>query len=201
MPEEAVRFSVSNQRGLRSATWVCFAQTQKDDVYLSCREFRGAMKFSFHEKGKWHLGFDKEFLDRKAPENSPLLRDRFPIKWREPKELYPGIILAIRIIVPEYTITVPKKEERKPLVWVPSPPLKKAVETSILLTNPEAKIASWPGANTLGTSLIGKIELESGRKVWVVHRIIDVPPLRVPSSKAKVTIFRNLTSEEKKDKV
>jgi hypothetical protein len=196
MPERAIRFSVLKQGRFRSATWKCFAQTRKDDFYLACREFKGAMKVSFHETGKWHSGFDREFLDKKAPKDSRLLIDRFPLKWQEPPELSPGVILALRILVPEYVITVPKKEEKRSLVWIPSPPIGKTVEILIFLTHPEVKVSSWPGANTMGTSLVGKIDLESGKKVWVVYRIIDLPPLKVPSTKGKATFFRDLTPEE-----
>lgn len=198
MTKRAIRFSVLNQRGLRSATWNCFAHTHKDDVYLTCREMKGAMKVSFHESGKWHVGFDKTFLDKKAPKDSPLSKNRFPLKWPEPQELSPGVILAFRIIVPEDVINVPKKEERKSLVWIPSPPIGKAVEIAILLTHPEAKVSSWPGAKAMGTSLVGKIDLESGKKVWVVHRVIDLPPRMVPTTRVKPTFFRNLTPEEEK---
>ena len=198
MAKQAIRFSVSNQKGFRSATWNCFAQTHKDDFYLACREFKGAMKVSFHETGEWHVGFDEGFLDKNAPKDSPLLVDRFPSKWQEPKELLPGVRLAFRIIVPEYVITVPKKEEKRSLVWIPSPPLGKGVEISIFLTHPEAKVSSWPGANAMGTSLVGKIDLESGKKVWVVYRVIDLPPLMVPTTRVKPTLFRDLIPEELK---
>lgn len=197
MTKQAIRFSVLNQRGLRSATWNCFAQTHKDDFYLTCREFKGAMKVSFHEIGKWHLGFDKTFLDKNAPKDSPLLIDRLPLKWREPPELPSGIILALRILVPEYVITVPKKEERKPLVWIPSPPIGKTVQILIYLAHPSVKVSSWPGAKAMGTKLVGKIELDSGKKVWVVHMVIDLPPLKHPT-RGKGTFFRDLTPEEEK---
>ena len=197
MTKRAIRFSVSNQRGFRSATWNCFAQTQKDDVYLTCREFKGAMKVSFHETGEWHLGFDKTFLDKNAPKDSPLLIDRLPLKWQEPQELSSGIILALRILVPENVITVPKKEEKKSLVWIPSPPIGKTVEILIFLAPPEAKVSTWPGERAMGTKLVGKIELDSGKKVWVVHMVIDTPPLKHPAG-GKATFFRDLTPEEEK---
>jgi hypothetical protein len=197
MAEQAIRFSVSKQRRFRSATWKIFAQTHKDDVYLTCREFRGAMKVSFHESGKWHLGFDKTFLDKNAPKNSPLLVNRFPLKWQEPQELSPGVILAFRILVPEHVINIPKKEERKSLVWIPSPPKNKAVEIAIFLIHPEVKVSSWPGAKAMGTSLVGNIELDSGKIIWVVNRVIESPPLKHPP-RGKGTFFRNLTPEQEK---
>lgn len=199
MAMRAIRFSALKQGRFRSATWNCFAQTRKDDFYLTCREFKGAMKVSFHETGKWHLGFDKEFLDRSAPKNSRLLIDRFPLKWRVPPELSPGVILALRILVPEYVIIVPKKEEKRSLVWIPSPPIGKTVEILIFLTHPEVKVSSWPGANAMGTKLVGKIELDSGKKVWVVHMVIDLPPFKHPA-RGKPTFFHGLTPEDVKGK-
>jgi len=198
MAERAIRFSVSNQRGFRSATWKCFAQTHKDDFYLACRELKSAIKVSFHESGKWHVGFDKTFLDEKAPKDSPLLKNRFPSKWQEPQDLSPGVILAFRIVVPELAVTVSIKGRRSSLVWIPSPPIGKAVEIAIFLTYPEARVSTWPGERAMKTRLVGKIDLESGKEVWVVHRVIDLPPLRLPT-RGKGTIFRNLTPEEEKE--
>ena len=197
MAEQAIRFSVSNQKGFRSATWNCFAQTHKDDFYLTCREFKGAMKVSFHEIGKWHVGFDEGFLDKNAPKDSPLLIDRLPLKWQEPLELSSGVILALRILVPEYVITVPKKAEKKSLVWIQSPPIGKTVEILIFLAPPEAKVSTWPGERAMGTKLVGKIEFDSGKKIWVVHMVIDLPPLKHPT-RGKATFFRDLTPEEEK---
>jgi len=197
MTEQSIRFSVSNQRDLRSATWKLFSPKGKEDFYLACRELRGAIKVSFHQSGRWHVGFDETFLEKEAPEDSPLLDNRYLSKWPEPQELCPGVRLAFRIFVPEAAITVLKKEEEKSLIWIPSPSQGKAIEILIILTLPETKISTWPGAKSMGTSLVGKIDLDSGKKVWAVYRVMELPSLKHLEN-GKSTFFGNSSQKDLK---
>ena len=65
MPEEAIRFGVTNEHAQRSSTWKLWSRVGggKSDVYLTCRALRGAAKASLHESGNWHVAFAKEYLD------------------------------------------------------------------------------------------------------------------------------------------
>lgn len=179
MAKKEIRFSVSNQKGLTSATWVCVSPKGKDDIYLACRELKGAIKVSLHESGRWRVAWDKEFLDKDAPQGSPLLTNRIISNWKEPEELCPGVILAFRILVPDCAIIVPKRIEQKPIFWIPAPPKGWAIEISMFLTYPEAKLTAWPGAGSMKTALVGKIELKNMKKVWVVYREIKLPPIKI----------------------
>jgi len=196
MAKKEIRFSVSNQKGLRAATWVCVRSTTNDNVYLACRELRRPLKVSLHESGRWRVAFNKEFVDKNLPSGSPLSTNRLISKW-SPKELCPGVILAFRILVPECTVTVPKRVERKPIFWIPAPAKGLAIEISIFLINPEAQLASWPGALSMKTSLVGEFELKSMKKVWVVYREIEMPQVRIRNN-GKLVFFRKLTKEELK---
>lgn len=189
-----IRFSVRTPEGFRSATWKCFSLKGKDDFYLVCRELKGATKVSFHESGKWHIGFTKAFLEKEVSKDSPLSIDRYTSKWTEPNELSPGVTPVIRIIIPEFAIDVPIREEHKGLFWVPSPPKGMAIEILIFMTNSEARVMSLPDALAKMTSMIGKIDLASGKKVWVVYRVRDFPQFKLPT-KTQATFFKSSPKE------
>ena len=201
MTKQAIRFSVLSKEGMRSATWICFSAKEKNDFYLACREFKGAMKVSFHESGRFRIAFDKTFLERKAPENSSLLIDRSPIKWSEPNKFCPGVILAFRIIVPEWVVTIPIKNAEKALIWIPAPPKGLAIEIAIFLTYQEATVSSWPGAELMKTALIGKIDLLNKRTVWIVYRVIELPPLKFPTGGRPIFFGRSSMEDLKKEGV
>lgn len=152
------------------------------------------MKVSLHQSGKWRVAFNKEFVEKNLPSESPLSTNRVISKW-SPKELCPGVILAFRILVPECTVTIQKSVGRKPIYWIPAPSQDMAIEISIFLTYPEAQIASWPGALSMKTSLVGKFELQSMKKVWVAYRAIEMPQLSIIND-GKPVFFRKVEREE-----
>jgi hypothetical protein len=195
MPEDGIRFTVRNNKSLRSATWKCFSSKGKDDFYLACREFRGAMKVSFHKSGKRHIAFDRKFLDREAPNDSPLLVNRFTSQWLEPKELCPGMTLEWRIIIPSWAVNVPIRETDKGHVWIPSPPEGKAIEVSIFLAQPDVRVSSWPGAKAMRAVFVGTFGLASGKKIWIVHRVVEIPATSFPK-KARITFFKSSGGEK-----
>jgi hypothetical protein len=197
MPEQAIRFSILNQRGLRSATWICIVKTHKDDFYLKCRELGGDVKVSFHQLERWHIRFEEKFPKKKATEDSSLRNNRFISVW-SPIEIFPGFFRAFTILVPERVINVPKKKENKSLIWIPSPPKGKTIEICILVTLPKAKFTSWPGDKSMGTRFVGKIELDSGKKVWIVYRVIELPSLKHTES-GKPTFFGSSTEQDFKE--
>lgn len=78
MTELAIRFGVGDGQR-RAATWKCWAVDGpgRNDVYLACRELRGAMKASLHKSGRWHVAFDQQFLERNA------VREEWPTRFME----------------------------------------------------------------------------------------------------------------------
>jgi hypothetical protein len=180
MAKQAIRFSVSNKEGRRSATWICFTPKGKSDLYLACRELKGAMKASFHETGRNYVHFDERFLEEHAPKNSPLSVDRSLLKWDEPKESDQKVIQLFRIVVPERAVTKPISDEEERVFWIPAPSGGFAVEVGIYLTRPPEKVSFLPSTETIKDTLIGTIDLLNRGKVLVTYRVIEFALLKLP---------------------
>src|SRR5262245_45167113 len=110
MPEQAIRFGVFDGSGLRAATWKCWSNAGKEDIYVSCRELQGALKASLHESGGWHFAYDSKFFDESIRPEDKSEKGRFIDKWRAPPPIAPGIILALRIVTPSPSVCTPHEE-------------------------------------------------------------------------------------------
>ncbi len=177
--EKEICFTVTDDKGRRSATWKCWSQLKsgKNDIYLICREMKGAIKTSLHQSGIWRNAFPEEFWDDNFDTFRGHIEDRCLEKWSKLNEIQPGIILAFCIIVPYLSINILDGQIRKEIVQVPSPPESKAVEISILITKQNIEVPDWPGKTSMGTKLIGSLVLANGDIVWVVYRFIDGPQI------------------------
>lgn len=180
MPNRAIRFGVTNGP-YRSSTWKCWSRTGtgKHDVYLTCRALRGALKLSLHQSGNWHLGFDRNFLEKEAPDSSSLYEDRFVQKWRKPDNIAPGIHLPFRIIIPNSAVTIPykRKDLKKSLHLISTAEDKAAIEVLLFITEKDVKTSNWPGKNSMSTKLIDSFEIENESTVWFVYHEIEMPEL------------------------
>jgi hypothetical protein len=99
--QAAVRFGVIDDKGRRAASWKCWAEIGrgKNDVYLACRALGGVIKASFHESGNWLVDYDgRKFPEMFDDANKP--PTRFPMQWIRPSEVFPGVTLACRVVVP-----------------------------------------------------------------------------------------------------
>jgi hypothetical protein len=194
MAEVSLRFGVADAFGRKASTWKCWSSigTGKHDVYLTCRSLGGAFKASLHQSGAWHIAFAQTFLDTNVEhgEETGDNHNRFLDRWPRPPEIAPGVTLAFRILIPYVAVTVPLYNvPQQSITWLPAPPEGKAVEIAIVFTSPTATITDWPGRRTMNTKLVGKLNLDSGESVWVIHRIVDVPDFG--TLHGKVTRFKS----------
>jgi hypothetical protein len=185
VPERSIRFGISDGAGQRGATWKCFAPIGqgRDDVYVACRELKGAIKTSLHESGKCHVAYEPTFFEQDVPDADRMARGRFIDKWPRPPEIAPGLTLALRINTPWSAVNVPNSDADFPtVIWIPNAPQDQATEIDILLSTAVTVVAGWPGKNSMNTKLVGSLQLDSGAIVWVVYWVIPLPDLE--SSKA-----------------
>ena len=175
MSEVAVKFGVGDSQR-RAATWKCWATRgrSKNDVYLACRELRGALKISLHESGQWHVAFDGSFLDRHG------VRSEWPTRFmttrERPAELAPGFTLACKIITPFATVTATTPPNASAdIVWIPPPTEGRAVETAVIITGGVTPTEGWPGRRSMGTERVGHFQLDNADMVWVVSRVVSPP--------------------------
>ncbi len=88
---KAFRFAVGTWEGLSSNSWKIW--TNKDDVYIACRDNYGTVKWSLHAEGGWRVGFEKrafaELLLKPKPET------RWWDVWERPAQFAPGLTSAV----------------------------------------------------------------------------------------------------------
>ncbi|MEQ8765160.1 MAG: hypothetical protein RL885_14600 [Planctomycetota bacterium] len=184
MPEKSIRFAVRNKKAHRAATWKLVTRTGrgKNDVYLLCRSLGGALKASLHESGRWHVGFLRGFVDENFEDGHPKHNDPYIEKWPQPSATEPGVTLAYRVLVPSSGVRIPITDDLPASIgWIPAAPKGKATEILIILTRKGTKVTDWPTPTGMGTELVGQMDLDNGDTAWVVHHVVDVPDLRLPS--------------------
>ena len=70
MPEKSVRFCIADlKKNIRAASWKVWSPNNKNDVYIACRELKGAVKLSLHQSKQWHIAYDDNFFENKVPKN------------------------------------------------------------------------------------------------------------------------------------
>jgi hypothetical protein len=176
---KSIRFCVGQQEGVRASTWNLFAEIGggKNDVYLACREQKGAWKVSLHQSGKCHAAFDNEYLQSHSDTNE--WPNRFIEKWEVPNgNLGNGYTLAYRIVTPLSSVNVSNRyPDTEEISWISSPSMQMSAEICIVLSTSSGEIASWPGKSSLNTKLIDKFQLDNGTTVYIVSHEIETPQL------------------------
>ncbi len=182
MPEsiQTLRFAVGSATGPRSRSWRLWVPKHKSDVYISSRRLGSSVKVSLHEPGPSVFALTKEWVEQtgfKTPEG----RDRrLAIKWERPRPQPP------RHVARPFTIIVPWDEvldrgisETGDIVWVQAPPENMCIHFDIIYLSARAQVTGHPGARSMGTGLVGEVQLQNGERVfvtWLARRMED--PLR-----------------------
>ncbi len=197
MPEQAIRFGISDRAGYRAATLKLWTPSNQSDIYLVCRELRGELKSSLHKSGNWHVAYSQTTFEADVQGAIPSQEDRFIEKWPRPKPIAPGVTLAFRIVTPYSAVTSVIKELDKKVVWIPNCPPPHATEIDIIFVAPTTPITGWPGKSNMGTKLVGSYELTNGESVWVVYWVVNMPDLS-PTSKGTNTFYKGRGEEDLK---
>ena len=181
----SIRFGITDGKGHSAATWKLWTPNgeNKSDIYLACRELGGALKASFHKSGCWRIAYIKETFEQKVEGTSAKHRNRVIDMWPRPKPIGEGITRAYCIVTPWSAVTssIGNIKNNK-IHWIPNAPKQKATEIDIIITALGISTTDWPGKRSMGTSLIGSLELENGERWWVVYRVIDMPNLLSPEN-------------------
>ena len=197
MPQAAIRFGVRDQCGFRSGTWKCWTMTGtgKSDVYLVSRGLGRAFKASMHESGKWHVAYDKDFLECLIEPQydgieSRFVENRLIDRWLRPTPIGPGVTLAYRILIPASAVNLPMSDGiPSSILWVKAPPLATAVEISLVITDQGTVVSDWPGSRSMNTQLVGSFGLEDNATLWIVYRVVEMP--QFGTLRGKATKFKS----------
>lgn len=170
MPEytQVLRFSVGSEDGSRSRTWWLWVPKRKSDVYTSSRKLGDSVKVSLHEPGPSRFALTSEWVQRtgfQAPEG----RDRrLPIKWERPRPCPPRqVARPFSIIVPWDEVIDRQMPEVGDVVWVPPPAEGMSIHFDIVYVPAGAIFSGHPGEQSMGTRLVGEVQLENEERVYV----------------------------------
>ncbi len=176
MREQYIRFGITDNNGLRAATWKIWTPNSKSDIYLSCRELRGTLKASLHQSGSWHFGYTNP-LENYLEAEEAFNKNRHIEIWPRPNPIADGVTLAFRIVTPFNSVKTLIEPGIKDIVWVPNCSPTLATEIDIIITSFEQGNDSWPSKNIMATRLIGSYKMNNSETVWVVSREVPVPDL------------------------
>lgn len=105
---------------------------------------------------------------------------RFAGSWEQPPSLRDGLTLACRIHAPAFAVTIPMTKIDKSIIWLPTAPKGQSVEVAIFLCNGKIVPNGWPGRVSMGTHLIGTIDLDHGGCVCLVWSYCETLPWVLP---------------------
>ena len=175
MAEKSIRFCVADLcKSLRAASWKIWSRSNKNDIYIACRELNGAMKLSLHQSNQWHIAYDHEFFETKVPKNEIGKKDRFIHKWERPKEIGQGNVLALRIVTPWTAVGTELIPDSK-VKYIAPPQITKANEVGVFISEPTTQVSNWPAKNSMNSQLVGSYTLPNESKLWVVYWECECP--------------------------
>ena len=166
--EQVLRFAVGSPDGPRSRTWRLWVPPRKSDVYVSSRRVANSAKVSLHEPGPARFALTREFV-RMSSFKAPEGRDsRLAVEWERPRPKPPAqIARPLALLVPWDEVVDRGVAESGNVLWTPSPPEGTCVHFDLVYTPSGVTVEGHPGARSMGTQLVGKVELENGELVFV----------------------------------
>jgi hypothetical protein len=77
----------------------------------------------------------------------------------------------LSIIVPWDEVLDRGRAEPDPIVWVPPPPEGTRIDFDVVYIPASTIVTGHPGARSMGTGLVGTVQLANGERVFVTWRI------------------------------
>jgi len=166
--KQVLRVAVRSAIGPRSRTWRLWVDKGKSDVYISGRVLGKSVKVSLHEPGPSRFALTNEWVEQ-AGFQAPEGRDRrLAVEWNRPRPRPPHqIARAFSIIVPCDEVLDRGIPETGQVVWVPPPPEGTCIHFDLVYIPAGAVVTGHPGARSMGTGLVGEVQLENGERVFV----------------------------------
>ena len=174
----------------------------KSDVYISSRRLGGSVKVSLHEPGPSRFALTNEWV-QKTEYQAPKGRDRrLAIEWERPRPRAPfQIARPLSIIVPYDEVVDQEFPESGQIFWAPPPPKGTCVHFDIIYTPAGAIVNGHPGSRSMGTGLVGMVQLENDEKVfvtWIVRAIEE--KLRHHITKLRTTPIYDINRNQIEEK-
>jgi hypothetical protein len=114
---------------------------------------------------------------------------RLAVEWERPRPQPPRqIARPFTIIVPYDEVIDREISETGEVVWVSAPPFDTCIHFDIVYIPAGANFTSHPGARSMGTGLVGEVQLENGERVFITWL---VRPLE-ESMRDRITKLRSM---------
>jgi hypothetical protein len=168
--QQVLRFAVGSPDGPRSRTWRLWVPPRKSDVYISSRRVASDVKVSLHEPGPSRLALTQEHVRGPNPIAVPGADPRGAVEWERPRPRLPEVPMTrpFAILVPAEEVRDRDGSESGDVVWTAPPAPGMCVEYDVMYAAAGLTVEGYPGATSMGTELVGKVDLANGEQVWVV---------------------------------
>lgn len=188
---QTLRFAVTTPDGYRAASWRLWTQPSKwgEEIYLACRELRGAIHTSFHASGQWHTTFSAEAAGRlPSPERQGQRRIE---EWPRPVEILPGLTIAYSILTPASAAFTPGSGKLGKLIQIPNAPEGEANMTKILL------VRAGTTLQVVNGDLVATSPLSDGGQLAIVNRAVKMPEFKT-QTQMRQRFFQGSSSDDLK---
>jgi hypothetical protein len=146
-----------------------------DDVYVMSRHVGSQFKVSLHQSGSWRMSVEP--IDPVTGEVGPPIGGS---TWTRPDPFAPGMSKVFAVLIPHGAIGTPLTQDAEPLLRVYDLPAgAKGVQFTVIYAHPNVPSSSWPGADAMRATLVGRFTLPLSREtVFVVaHGLEELPVL------------------------
>lgn len=176
--EREVRFGL--KRGdQRSGTYIIAGTPTTDDVYVMSRHVGVQYKASLHQSGSWRISVEP--IDPATGQVGPPIGGQ---TWTRPQPFAPGLTKAFAVLIPGGAIGTPLTPDVEARVHLYDVPVgAEAVQFTVLYAQPGVRSSTWPGADAMRTTLVGKFTLPiSQERVFVVAHGLETAPTPAPKA-------------------
>lgn len=149
--------------------------TQRNEVYIACRDNFREVKVSLHASGRWRMGYTNEAIT-KNPALVPIGENRAWEVWDEPPPLVPDVVLAFNLhfLVSELAV---RPDQRDPKAWadvvhIGAPPLGTMVTVALFVTRRDVLLE----ASGRQSFHLADLELQNGRFAKLVAYVAPAMP-------------------------
>jgi hypothetical protein len=158
-----LRFGIARPDGEPgSSYWTVSPSTTERDVYIAERWSGRNMHVSLHRDDRWHI----KILD-------PHREQPIWINYERPQPLAPGLTRALTLAAPG-AWGQGEQTARTGVIWViPDDLPNRQVELDLVIEDHEPKPDEWPGRDSMGTRLVGRLRLADGTTASVVSRCLE----------------------------
>ena len=149
----------------------------QSDVYVSGRTLGWAAKVSIHEPGPARFALTKNWV-RDTNYQAPAGHDsRLAVEWNRPRPSSPLRIARPLCIIVPFDEVVPRGiEEVGTVNWVSPPNTGEAIHFDIVYVPAGTPLVEHPGATSMGTRLVGSVNLANGQTVFVTSLSHQLSP-------------------------